>query len=142
MPLRDLVFKDVWLKLFSLGLAVLIWVTVSFAIRKENEQQTGVFSYLPKKAITLPVLVVSAAADVREFHVHPDTVTVTVRGEQDDLDKLQDRDVRVTVDLTDITATSGARMPVAVSTPPGVVLISVSPRTVDVVVPPTKIPAE
>lgn len=142
MPLRDLVFKDIWLKLFSLGLAVLIWVTVSFAIRKENEQQTGVFSYLPKKAITLPVLVVSAAADVREFRVHPDAVTVTVRGEQDDLDKLQDRDVRVTVDLTDITATSGARMPVTVSTPPGVVLVNVSPRTVDVVVPPTKIPAE
>ena len=29
--LRKLLFEDIWLKLFSLVLAVLIWLTVSFA---------------------------------------------------------------------------------------------------------------
>jgi hypothetical protein len=33
--LRHLVFHDFWLKLFSLVLAVLIWLTVSVAIKKE-----------------------------------------------------------------------------------------------------------
>jgi hypothetical protein len=34
--MRDLIFKDFWLKLFSLMLAVLIWLTVSFAIQRES----------------------------------------------------------------------------------------------------------
>ena len=34
--LRDLAFKDFWLKLFSLALAVLIWATVKINIRKEE----------------------------------------------------------------------------------------------------------
>ena len=34
--LHDLVFKDLWLKFFSLGLAVLIWFTVSLVIHKES----------------------------------------------------------------------------------------------------------
>ena len=34
--MRDLIFKDFWLKLFSLALAVLIWLTVSFAIQRES----------------------------------------------------------------------------------------------------------
>ena len=34
--LRDLIFKDFWLKLFSLALAIMIWATVKLAIRKEE----------------------------------------------------------------------------------------------------------
>ena len=37
--LHDLIFKDFWLKLFSLVLALLIWLTVSFAIQKEIHLQ-------------------------------------------------------------------------------------------------------
>ena len=33
--LRHLILKDFWLKLFSISLAVLIWITVSLAIQKE-----------------------------------------------------------------------------------------------------------
>jgi uncharacterized membrane-anchored protein len=36
MWLRDLIFKDFWLKLFSLALAILIWIVVTVAIRKET----------------------------------------------------------------------------------------------------------
>jgi hypothetical protein len=34
--LRNLIFRDFWLKLFSLLLAVAIWKIVSFAIHKEE----------------------------------------------------------------------------------------------------------
>lgn len=37
--MRDLIFKDFLLKLFSLVLAVLIWLTVSFAIQRETHLQ-------------------------------------------------------------------------------------------------------
>ncbi len=37
--MHDLIFKDFWLKLFSLVLAILIWLTVSYAIQKEARPQ-------------------------------------------------------------------------------------------------------
>jgi len=37
--MHDLIFKDFWLKLFSLVLAILIWLTVSYAIQKETHLQ-------------------------------------------------------------------------------------------------------
>ena len=53
--LRDLVSRDIWLKLFSLGLAVLTWKIVSLAIAKqvsptavlpiENQERT--FQHIP-----------------------------------------------------------------------------------------------
>ncbi len=35
MPLRDSIVKDFWLKLFSLALAVLIWVTVKSVLQNQ-----------------------------------------------------------------------------------------------------------
>ena len=35
MPARESIVKDFWLKLFSLALAVLIWVTVKFVIQNQ-----------------------------------------------------------------------------------------------------------
>jgi YbbR domain-containing protein len=84
----------------------------------------------------LPVLVVSAAADVRAFRVRPAEVDVTVRGEREVLDRLTEKDVRITVDLTDIAAARSLLKHVNVSTPPGVTLVSVTPPDVDIVVPP------
>jgi hypothetical protein len=136
MWLQDALLKHFWLKLFSLGLAVLIWVTVSFAIRNETLQATEVVANLPTRVFYLPVLVVSAAADVREFHVAPDQIMVTVWGEAGNLAKLQDKDIRVMVDLTDIESARGMSKRVAVSTPPGITLKAVEPDTVQIVVPP------
>jgi YbbR domain-containing protein len=138
MWLRDLVLKDFWLKLFSVSLAVLIWVTVSFAIHKENIQPASVVANLPTRVLRLPVLVVSAAADVREFHVAPDHIEVTVWGEAANLARLQDKDVSVMVDLTDIESARGMSKRVEVSTPPGITLKSVFPDSVQVVVPPKR----
>ena len=138
MNLSDLLFKDFLLKLFSLMLAVLIWFTVSIAIRNENALITagGVPANLPTRDFYVPVLVVSEAADVRQAHVNPSHVEVTVRGEPDALEKLTDKDVRVLVDLTDIESARGVRKKVEVSTPPGVAHVKVFPEEVEIVVPP------
>jgi len=136
MSLHENIFGHIWLKLFSVGLAVLIWVTVSFAIRNESLQAASVTANLPTRVFYLPVLVVSAAADVREFHVAPDHIEVTVWGEASNLAQLQDKDIRVMVDLTDIESTRGMTKRVEVSTPPGITLKSVDPGIVQIVVPP------
>jgi hypothetical protein len=136
--LRNLVLRDLGLKLFALALALLIWATVQFAIRKEI---AGVTPSGPQVLHTfhgLPVLVVSAAADVRAFRVNPSHVDVTVRGEQEVIEKLADRDVRITVDLTEITSARDLRKHVDVATPPGILLVRVTPPDVDVVIPPRR----
>ena len=138
MWLLEKILKHAWLKLFSLALAVLIWVTVSFAIRNESLQAASVVANLPTRVFYLPVLVVSAAADVREFHVSPDSIEVTVWGESANLAQLQDKDIRVMVDLTDIESARGMTKRVVVSTPPGITLKSAQPDTVQIVVPPKR----
>ncbi len=137
MQLRDLLFQDLWLKLTSLVAAIFIWLTVSAAIRKEVD----LANYTPAAALSrtfpaLPVLVVSAAADVRSFKVRPDTVDVTVRGERRLIAKLRPKDVRVVVDLTGVEAARELRKQVEVSTPPGVTYVRSEPEFVEVVVPP------
>lgn len=128
MWLRDFIAKDFWLKLFSLAVAVLIWVTVSIAIQQEN---TGNVRTFPD----LPVLVVSSSADVHEFRAQPDHVEIEVRGPPSVLSKLMEKDMRVTVDLPSVESAQSSRKRVDVSTPPGVTLVRVFPTDVDVLAP-------
>ena len=134
--LRNLLLHDLGLKLFALGLALLIWATVQFAIRKEI---IGIGPSGPQAMRTfedLPVMVLSGAADVRAFRVAPACVAVTVRGEREILRQLTEKEMRATVDLTDIAAARDLRKHVDVATPPGITLVRVVPPDVEVVVPP------
>ena len=75
--MRDWVTKDFGWKLFSLFLAVAIWLTVH-KIYEEPGAASGLAGGTPVTFGNLPVLVVSAASDVRDFRVAPATVTVKV----------------------------------------------------------------
>jgi YbbR domain-containing protein len=86
----------------------------------------------------LPVIVMSAAADPREFKVKPEAVDVAVRGSPDIVDGLAEKEIHVTVDLTDIESARDLRKRVDVSAPPGVTVIKIAPPLVDVVVPPKR----
>jgi YbbR domain-containing protein len=137
--LRHLVVDDFLLKLFSLALALLFWLTVSFAI----QQREG--SVRPPLALTaevrtffnLPVLVMSSAADVRHFKVSPNQIEVTVQGDPRLLQKLQSKDIHVTVDLTGIESAQSLRKRIEVSTPAGVTHVAVLPPEVQVLIPST-----
>src|SRR5215467_5026403 len=101
--LRSLILEDFWLKLFSLVLAVLVWLTVSFAIRKEASPISALNFPVPAHTFfNLPVLVMSSAEDVRNFKVVPSEVAVTVQGEARLLQSLQSKDIRALVDLTSL----------------------------------------
>jgi YbbR domain-containing protein len=121
--LRELCFNDFWLKLFSLALAVLIWLTVSFAIQKEAQVRT--FS-------NLPVNVVSSAQDVSHLRAFPAAVEVTVQGQRNMVQSLRANDIRVSVDVTGIQSTSGLRKRLAVSTLAGISLVRVEPEEVEI----------
>ncbi|MGA2278838.1 MAG: CdaR family protein [Verrucomicrobiota bacterium] len=135
MAMRDWVTNDFGWKLFSLFLAVAIWLTVH-QIYEEPKTASG---FAVGNTVTfgnLPVRVVSAASDVRDFRVAPLTVKVTVSGSAEDMAKLQADQVHAVVNLTDIGPERDLHVPVDVSAPPGVTLVSVDPPKVGVIVPP------
>jgi hypothetical protein len=137
--MRDWLIKDFGWKLFSLVLAVAIWLTVH-KILEESEPPPPVAPPQPV-AMTftnLPVLIVSAAADVREFHVTPNAVTVTVSGQPEIMAALRESQVHALVDLTDIEAARNLQRRVDISTPTGVTLVNVDPEEVNVVIPPQR----
>jgi len=135
MTTRDAVTNDLGWKLFSLFLAVAIWLTVH-KIYEEPGAASGLAGAAQITFGNLPVLVVSAASDVRDFRVAPLTVRVTVSGSPEDLARLQADQVHVVVNLTDLGPERDLHLPVEVSAPPGVTLVSVDPPKVGVIVPP------
>ncbi len=140
MPLRDIVTRDFGWKLLSLALAAGIWVTVK-TVSSETATTASVnplAAWKTRPFTNLPVIVMSAAADPREFKVKPDTVDVTVRGSPDVIDGLAEKEIHVTVDLTGIESAQDLSKRIDVSAPPGVTLVRVVPPQVDVVVPPKK----
>jgi YbbR domain-containing protein len=136
--LRHLIFNDFWLKLFSLALAVLIWITVSLAIQKEVSPVAALTLTNSERRTfaNLPVVVLSSASDVRTFKVNPNEVEVTVEGDAKRLQNLQPKDIRVIVDLTGIESTRGLTKRIEVSTPAGVTHILVAPQEVQIIIPP------
>ncbi len=135
--MRDWVTKDFGWKLFSLFLAVAIWLTVH-KIYEEPGAASGLVIGNTVTFGNLPVLIVSAAKDVRDFRVAPLTVKVTVSGSADDMAKLQANQVRATVDLTDIESAQDLHRLVDVSAPPGITLVNVDPPKVMVFPPPNE----
>jgi len=77
--LRDLFIKDLGWKLFSLLLAMFIWLTVHKIIEEPKVADASSAS----SSVTYssqPVLVVATAEDVHLYRVVPNTVSVTVSG--------------------------------------------------------------
>jgi len=129
--LRHLFLEDFLLKFFSLILAVVVWLIVTFASQKEAAMTPSVFS-------NLPIRIVSSSGDVRGFKVSPDEVAVTVRGSAETLQSLQSKDIQALVDLTGVTTARDLHKRVEVSVPAGVGLIRVVPDEVLVIFPPDR----
>ena len=129
--LRHLFLEDILLKLFSLGLAVVVWLIVTFASQKEAGASPRIF-------YNLPVTVLSSVEDVRNFKVRPGEVIVTVHGDAKAVQNLQSRDIRAMVDLTGVTAASDLRKRIEVSVPPGVTCMRVIPDEAKVIFPPDR----
>ena len=135
MAMRDWVTNDFGWKLFSLFLALAIWLTV----HKIYEEPGAASGLVVGNTVTfgnLPVLVVSAASDVRDFRVAPATVAVKVSGPPEVMADLQANQIHAMVDLTDVQSARDLRRRVDISTPPRVTLVSVDPPKVGVIVPP------
>lgn len=136
--MRDIITKDFGWKLFSVALAVAIWLTVRTVSSEAPKDASPLATWDTRAFTNQPVLVLSAAADVREFKVNPDAVDVTVIGRPEIIAALLEKEIHVAVDLTEIKSARGLRKRVDVSAPPGVTVVRVFPSEVDIVIPPKK----
>jgi YbbR domain-containing protein len=129
--LRHLFLDDILLKLFSLALAILIWVTVSFASQKEAGTARHVFR-------GLPVTVLSSTDDVRNFKVSPGTVELTVQGDATTVQNLQSKDLLPFVDLSGVATARYLLKRIDVAVPPGVMVIRMNPAAGQIIFPPER----
>jgi hypothetical protein len=137
--LRSLILRDFWLKLLSLVLASLIWLTVWFAIRNEKSPLSVFAGSEPEQDFyNIPVQVLLSAADVREVKVNPTAVQVRVRGDARKLKGLQPKEINARIDLTGIESARGLRNRIEIITPSGITFVQVFPDEVEVIVPPAR----
>src|SRR5215471_3995651 len=119
--LRQLVVHDFWLKLFSLALAVLIWVTLSIAKEGGLGNRTSVETY------HLPIRIVSSSTDVSGFRAVPEEVRVRVRGITRKLQELQAGDIRAMVEVTGAEMAPGLRKRIGITTHAEITILEVVP---------------
>ena len=135
--LRHFLFRDFWLKLLSLAMAVMIWFTVWFAIRKDVAPGASFAGPISEQTyFNVPVRIIFSAADVRAVKVEPNTVDVRVRGEMRLLQEVKPQDIHAVVDLTGIEAARSLSKRIEISMPAGVTLVEAVPGQVDVTLPP------
>ena len=130
--MRDWLTKNFGWKLFSVFLAVAIWLTVH-KIREEPE--ASAMSGVGNTYGDLSVFVVSATADVHDVRLVPSKVDVKVSGPSDIMGTLQANRIHAFVNLTGIDSAHDLQRGVEVSLPRGVTLISIDPPQLTVTIP-------
>lgn len=137
--LRNLVFKDFWLKLFSLALAILVWKFVNEAVKKQvppPRAPDAIIQPLERRTfLRLPVVVMSSAADVRSFRVDPSEVEVTIQGDPKLIENVVAKEIHPMVDLTGVESARDLRKRIDVATPPGITHVRVNPPEVEIIFP-------
>ncbi len=131
--LKRLVIKDLWMKLFSLGVAILVWSTISIAIQKDVAPSSLIFGMGRDTFYDVPVEVQTSASDTRNFRVEPKTVKVTVEGDPELLQTMQSKDIRATVDLRGMEVSGQLTKRIEVSTPAGLKGVTVVPQQVTII---------
>lgn len=139
---KDLLLKDLPLKLVSLALAIALWATISSVLQKgERERERGMIMNSNKQFQGVPVSVVSSAGDATGFKVKPARVTVFIQGTPEAISELEPASVQALVDLSYWDSRESSPLPVRVISPAGTAMFSVSPAEVEVVPPEPELPA-
>lgn len=131
---KDLLFKDLALKLVSLALAIALWLTVSALIEKSDRSRGETMSSI-KEFHGVPVAVVASGGDASGYRVNPALVTVSVRGTSEAIDELTPASIQAAVNLAYYDSREGLPLSVRVSSPAGTATVSISPDEVEVIPP-------
>ena len=131
--LRSLLFKDFWLKLVSLALAILVYALVSARNRPQAASEELMDTI--RTFADVPVKLVSSRADVQKHRCQPVRVSVTVQGTSQTIKGMDENDLHAMVDLSYWDPQRGEEQLVLVTTPPGTSPMQVKPATVKIIPP-------
>jgi len=131
MSFRSLIFDHLWLKVFSLVLATLIWLAVHANLQNEpvlgrKFGKDSTFSFVHR-----PILVLFESSDHPIVSVVPQHASITIEGPANLVDNLKDDDVDVFVRVSD-RQPLGTNFPVHVRLPAGATLKRVDPLSAKV----------
>lgn len=128
----DWLTKDFHWKAFSLLMAIGIWLSVSRATETSSAQLAN----LPSNTYgNVPVLAMSANSDVHQAQVIPMTVTVTLSGTRETLNRLEESQIHAFINLTGFSSADNLSRDVEVALPPGTTVVGVDPPQVKVTIP-------
>jgi hypothetical protein len=131
--IRNWLVRDAGWKVFSLLLAVAIWLTVHRIVLESTMPMPGGGSTLTYGS--LPVDMVSTTADIRGYRLLQSTVSVTVSGSDDAIGRLQANQIHALVNLTNTNSVNTDRQRVEVFVPAGITVVRVSPESIGVIAP-------
>lgn len=126
--MRDWLTKDFYWKAFSLLMAIGIWLTVHRISGEPEKQAPGAASV--RNTYGVPLLPMSADADVHSAKLNPSSVNVTVIGPPEIMNNLQSRQIHATVNLTGFTSAQNLQCDVETSLPRGATVVNIDPPQV------------
>lgn len=134
MRFRDLILHNLWWKLISLSLAVLVWFGARLIMNRGIQPARNPLEmdgYRHFDAVPVRVLH-PAGSDQPPLAISPGAVSLQVQGGLRTIERLVLPDVLVYVDGSQSSPTGRVDERVEVRLPPGVKLVSVVPGTVSV----------
>lgn len=133
--LRDLFIRDFGWKFFSLLLAAVIWYTVNKII--EGPRPAAVSpDFNPVTYEGVPVSIEATGANMGQFTLNSNNVSVTVSGPPDKMEVLEENQIHAMVDLTDFDDKSkDQERRVEVSVPWGITVVNVEPALLKIIAP-------
>jgi len=131
MWLRSLLFEHFWLKLFSLLLAILVWLAVWANSGRDLGSREFDARDVTTNLTSQPILIMTESGAHPPLNVEPPLVDIAVRGSHSQVSKLEANEVRAFVRMSERGDFDGA-VPVHVQLPREIVLVMVSPASVRV----------
>ena len=127
MPLRDFILHNFWLKLFSLLLATLIWLTLKSGQHDEDRRILEAERLGVARQLTRPVVI--KGGPVGSFRTSPAEVNLTVNVDATLLERLKELPIEAFVEAADANDMQGL-LPVQIKAPTGITPIRVFPAFV------------
>jgi hypothetical protein len=133
MSLRDVIFRNFWLKTFSVVLATAIWFFIHDGIRQDAAlQQVRLEHGLPQGYIRVPVTIQTEPGDKRVFRWEPTEVVVIAQGEDLALRRAAQHDIKVYLNLTAFHSKEPVMEELQVEAPADISVVDISPSAVTV----------
>lgn len=133
--MSDFFLHNFWLKMASLILATLIWLTVQANLDKENRRvypDRVLSDEMDKRVVTqkrleLPVTVLVDGRNSTEYRSVPTNVAVTVSGETMRINSLSEQEFLAYIETGGVTNPQREIFPILVNLPANVTLLRVIP---------------